>query len=137
MYASIVALLLATAGGECSLTVKVTDLPSDKGVVRFFLADTKSSYGEHDRGTGVAEAAITPASGLAIWSVGPLPCGDYAIRAHHDEDGDGKLGHNFVGMPTESYAFSNDARGFMGPPSWEEAKFTLAAPQTVTLKATR
>lgn len=136
MYQTILALMIAT-GADCSLTVTLTGLASDEGKVRFFLADSKEAYGDHDRGKGFKKALIAPSGKEAVWEVGSLACGDYAVRAHHDEDDDGQLGHNFVGMPTESYAFSNDAKGFMGPPSWDDAKFTLDAPLALTLKADR
>ncbi len=32
-----------------------------------------------------------------------------------------------MGIPTEDYAFSNNAMGKMGPPSYDDAKFTLPA----------
>ena len=48
-----------------------------------------------------------------------------AVAAFHDADGDGELAQNFVGMPTEGYGFSNGARGFMGPPSFEAAAVSV------------
>lgn len=52
-----------------------------------------------------------------------IPEGTYGLSAFHDKNGNGKLDTNFVGMPTEDYCASNNARGFMGPPSFEDAKF--------------
>ncbi len=53
-----------------------------------------------------------------------VPAGRYAIKSFHDIDGDGKLGSNMFGIPTEPYAFSNNAAGRA---SWAEASFELAA----------
>jgi uncharacterized protein (DUF2141 family) len=50
--------------------------------------------------------------------------GTYGLSAFHDKNGNGRLDTNFLGIPTEDYCASNDARGFMGPPSFEDAKFT-------------
>ena len=65
-----------------------------------------------------------------------LPDGDYAVRAFHDLNGDGKMNTNPFGMPTEPYAFSNNAVGNMGPASWDRAKFAAAGAtaQTIDLK---
>jgi uncharacterized protein (DUF2141 family) len=52
-----------------------------------------------------------------------IPEGTYGLSAFHDKNGNGKLDTNLVGMPTEDYCASNNARGFMGPPSFEDAKF--------------
>jgi uncharacterized protein (DUF2141 family) len=32
---------------------------------------------------------------------------------------------NFLGIPKEDYGCSNNARGFMGPPKWKDAKFQI------------
>ena len=63
-----------------------------------------------------------------------LPPGDYAIAAFQDVNENGVLDKNALGIPTEPYGFSNDARGWFGPPSWQAARFHLgAADGAVTL----
>jgi uncharacterized protein (DUF2141 family) len=52
-----------------------------------------------------------------------LPAGKYAIASYHDENGNGKLDTNSLGIPEEGYGFSNDARGTFGPPAFQEAAF--------------
>jgi uncharacterized protein (DUF2141 family) len=52
-----------------------------------------------------------------------IPEGTYGLSAFHDKNGNGKLDTNLVGMPTEDYCASNNARGFMGPPSFADAQF--------------
>ena len=62
----------------------------------------------------------------------------YAVAAFQDENGDGILNSNVVGMPTENYGFSNDARGLFGPPDFDDAAFLsdspMASPVTFALK---
>ncbi len=58
-----------------------------------------------------------------------MPYGRYSIKAFHDENNNSKLDTNFLGMPTERYGFSNNARGRFGPPSFAEAAVTLNSPQ--------
>jgi len=55
-----------------------------------------------------------------------LPAGRYAVKAFHDIDGDGQMAVNPFGMPSEPFAFSNDAVGSMGPASWDQAAFDVA-----------
>jgi len=52
--------------------------------------------------------------------------GTYAISVFHDENSNGKLDTNFMGIPREGVGASNDARGHMGPPKFDAAKFELA-----------
>ena len=47
----------------------------------------------------------------------------YAISAFHDENDNEKLDTNFIGIPTESWCTSRDAKGYFGPPSFDDAKF--------------
>lgn len=49
--------------------------------------------------------------------------GVYGISAYHDENGNNKLDTNVVGMPTEDYGASRNARGTFGPPNFADAKF--------------
>jgi uncharacterized protein (DUF2141 family) len=52
-----------------------------------------------------------------------IPPGTYAIAVVHDENMNGKLDTNLLGIPTEGYAFSNDAKGLLGAPSFSAASF--------------
>lgn len=55
-----------------------------------------------------------------------LPAGEYALRMFHDENGSGDMDTNILGIPTEPYAFSNNA-GRFGPPSFNDAKIVLSS----------
>lgn len=54
-----------------------------------------------------------------------VPYGEYAISAYHDEDGDGKLKTVYGTIPQEGFGVSRDAKGFRGPPKFQDAKFSL------------
>lgn len=56
-----------------------------------------------------------------------IPPGEYAFGLFHDENNNQVLDQNFLGIPREGFAFSNNAMGTFGPPSWNQAKFTLPA----------
>ncbi len=51
--------------------------------------------------------------------------GTYAFVAFADENSNGKLDTNFVGMPTERYGFSNNVMGLFGPPDFSAASVQL------------
>jgi uncharacterized protein (DUF2141 family) len=53
-----------------------------------------------------------------------IPPGMYALAVIHDEDVDGKLGTNALGIPSEGYGFSNDAKAWLSAPSFEAARFS-------------
>ena len=58
-------------------------------------------------------------------SLGNLPEGQYALSCFQDLNGNGKLDTNLVGIPTEPYGFSNNARPKFRAPNWGEAVFSL------------
>lgn len=53
-----------------------------------------------------------------------IPPGTYALAVIHDENMDGKLNTNFLGVPTEGYGFSSGAEAGMSAPSFEAASFS-------------
>lgn len=71
-------------------------------------------------------AVVIPVDGKSVeWSIPNLPFGEYAIAVYHDKNENGKLDTNFLGIPKESYGFSNNARGRFGPASWKDAKIEV------------
>lgn len=60
--------------------------------------------------------------------------GDYAISTFVDENSNRRLDTNAIGIPTEPYGFSNDAAGNFGPPSFEQARFSVGKDnKTITI----
>jgi uncharacterized protein (DUF2141 family) len=54
-----------------------------------------------------------------------LPPGTYAVGAYHDENGNGHLDTNLLGLPIEGYALSNGVRAILAPPRFTDAAFTV------------
>ena len=65
-----------------------------------------------------------------------LPEGDYAVAIYQDLNRNKILDKNLLGIPTEIYGFSNNARRTFRAPSFQESKFKLNKDlqQTVFLK---
>lgn len=54
-----------------------------------------------------------------------IPYGTYAISVAHDENGNGKLDANFIGIPKEGVGVSNNPKIGMGGPKFDQCSFTL------------
>jgi len=52
-----------------------------------------------------------------------IPPGKYAMAVIHDENMNGKLDTNWMGVPTEDCGFSNNATGVLGAPPFSAARF--------------
>ena len=114
----------AAESAQASLTVTFTGLTSTSGALMVALYDSEAAYGG-GQPLQAARVAVGGASAIAVFP--GLKPGRYAIKVFHDLNGDGKLNTNPFGAPTEPYAFSNNAQGNMGPASWADAAFTVAA----------
>lgn len=62
-----------------------------------------------------------------------LPDGRYAIAVLHDENDDRIMNKNWLGLPKESYGFSNNVMGTFGPPSFDRASFTVIKGKTTVI----
>ena len=101
------------------------------GAVMVALFDSAAAFDSND---GRPVAAVTvAASGAVVATFENLPAGDYAVKAFHDVDGDGEMDTNPFGMPTEPYAFSNNAVANMGPARWDRARFAVSGETTQTI----
>lgn len=63
-----------------------------------------------------------------------LPSGPYAVRVFHDINANGELDKNLMGMPTEPYGFSNDARATFGSPKLEDQLVLLDRDQKISIR---
>lgn len=113
-----------TVAGNASLTLAFTGIEQPAGAVMIALFDSEEGWAAN-RPVRTAMARVDGASAQAAFE--GLAPGRYAVKSFHDVDGDGRMGTNPFGMPTEPFAFSNNARGAMGPASWADAAFTVAA----------
>jgi len=104
-----------------NLTVIVTGIESNEGVVKIGLYNSRENYeGKEKPFKGLK---VTIENRKAIGAFENIPFGVYAVKLYHDENSNGKLDKNFLGIPTEDYAFSNNASGTFGPADYDDAKF--------------
>jgi uncharacterized protein (DUF2141 family) len=109
---------------KAALTVEVNGFSSQKGSLR--LAVFRSPEGwPRDPGKVFRTAVVPVENKVLIVKFEDLAPGTYAVSAYHDENDNGKLDRNFLGIPSEEYGFSNNARAMFGPPDFEEAAFLL------------
>ena len=115
--------LTAPVALASELTVNVDGIADAKGTIMLGLFD-EATY----NGDGVVNGANLKVEGDRVTvTFDNLTPGEYAVRLYHDLNDDGEMNTNPFGMPTEPFAFSNDARGRFGPAKWEAAKFSVSA----------
>jgi len=104
-----------------SFTITVIGFESDEGKVMIALFNSEEGYSE--TGEKYNSIGMEIKNSQAEWIIEELPFGEYAIKLYHDENGNGKMDKNMLGIPSEDYGFSNNATGSFGPADYEDAKF--------------
>ena len=115
----------AAEPAKAQLTVTITNIKEQKGTLSLGVYDAAG----YETDKTVAGGSI-PVTGGTVTATFDLPPGQYGIKMFHDVNGDGKMSTNPFGMPTEPFAFSNNAPAQFGPAKWDAAKFAVAAPVT-------
>jgi uncharacterized protein (DUF2141 family) len=120
----------AQAQNTSTLTIRITGARNAKGQIGVALfRDATGFPGDSSKAFRTQQVKIDPHTWTAEIVFEAIPRGVYAVSVFHDENLNGKLDKNFMGVPKEGYGASNNPRKRMGPPPFDEARFTLDQPQ--------
>ena len=124
--------ILSTNAQEetADLTINIAGLNSDKGMLLVGLYNKKDHFLKKQFKADTAN--IKDKKSIVIFK--NLPKGEYAVSFVHDENDNKKMDTNMFKIPKEDYGCSNNARGFMGPPKYDDAKFQLTENKTIEIK---
>ncbi|PCE65911.1 DUF2141 domain-containing protein [Sediminicola luteus] len=104
------------------ISVTIENIDNDQGKQYVALYNEEAKFlKELHKG-----AIVTITNGKAQTVFENIPPGVYAVSTFHDENDNGELDTNFLGIPKEDTGTSNDAPARFGPPKWEAAKFLVS-----------
>jgi uncharacterized protein (DUF2141 family) len=107
-----------------TLIVKLIGFRSDKGQTCVSVFNTAKGFpGKYDQAFRILRSPIKGKQ--ATLEFPDLPYGTYAVSVLHDENSNNKMDTNFIGIPKEGFGASNNPKGRMGPPIFDDAKFDL------------
>lgn len=104
------------------LEISVKNIKELKGTIRVGLFDNEENFLKEAVQGKVVD--VNAATMTVVFE--NLKPGDYALSVIHDENANGDLDTNAVGIPKEGFGFGNDAMGLFGPPSFKKAKITMS-----------
>lgn len=113
--------------GYATLSVDVDGLGERECSVRAALWKTAEGF-PSDMELAWRETIARTAEAECRVEFSRVPYGSYAISLYQDENGDGELERNFLGIPREPVGVSNNPAARFRPPAFEEARFELDAP---------
>jgi uncharacterized protein (DUF2141 family) len=110
----------ASAG---QIVATITGVHNGTGLLRIAICPQADFLKPHCPYTGHAPAQV----GSVVITIDGIPPGIYAAQAYQDENDNGRLDRNWLGLPTEGIGFSNDAQFYFGPPAFADSAFKLTA----------
>lgn len=128
----------AIAASAAELRLEVSGLAEEEGKLYFSVYESESTWLGEDRVTGAAVDIATAKEGELVVATVELPPGEYAVSLFYDVNDNGELDTNFIGIPKEPIALSNNAKAKYGPPRYKDALFALpeaGAVQAIAIEA--
>ena len=118
-----------------TLTITIADIRESEGRLTIQVANSEKGFEFSEDSAAPPPVAISQLAeaGEMTFEV-TLPAGIYGARVLHDLNGNGEMDSNFVGMPKEPWAFSNNATGRLGPAKWQDAKFEISGDTAVEIR---
>ncbi len=124
----LITLLSPLSLSAANLSFQINGLENDNGQVSFVLFD------EHAKKTFPKEVGFASCSTAtqinnktAVVHCKDVAPGNYAAFAFHDENNDGFMGHNWLGLPEEKFGYYENFHVKFIPPNFDDVSFVITA----------
>ena len=122
----------APAPDSVKLEISLTGLLSSNGQVLLCVWHSPKRF-PGGKCEGEGQRFVLPAAPTVALEV-PLAPGDYAVSLLHDENGNGKLDKNMLGIPKEGVGFSQNPTLAFSAPSYAATRFDVAGDTSETIR---
>ena len=123
VFANLPATVFAQSSSCPGIHVKILNIRNSTGTVDCALFDSPVGFPIEVLRSATNVMVIKVRHTEARCDFEDIPQGTYALAVIHDENMNGKLDTNWLGIPKEGYGFSNDAKALLGAPSFSAASF--------------
>jgi uncharacterized protein (DUF2141 family) len=110
---------------QYKINIEIIEIRNNIGNIMLEILDENEKIITHEM-SSIKEKKCT----MTIINLKP---GKYAARYFHDENLNGLMDKNFIGIPVEGFGFSNNAVGKFGPPPFGKWLFELTGDMKITL----
>lgn len=126
---------LKASENKGNINVVITDFRNSKGEVRVVLFKSQDGFpDDYKKAYKVARAKIKNKKAEITFT--DIPFDNYAVTIMHDEDSNGDMDENWLGIPKEGFGASKNPVNKFRAPKFEEAKFNFNSEKlTVEIKA--
>lgn len=105
------------------LTVTINNIKHIEGSIEIGLFNNGDRFMEE--GQAFKSVSVKVKGNSETFVIKDLPKGIYAISLYHDRNSNGKCDRNFLGIPKEPYAFSNNFKPKFSAPTFSDCRFEL------------
>lgn len=102
-----------------TIVVNISNVESDEGQLLVALHNSEENFLKK----AYKSKTLNISNGKASVTFSNIPAGEYTVGVIHDRNKNGELETNFIGIPKEPVAISNNAPATYGPPKYSDAKF--------------
>lgn len=120
-----------------NISLTITNGLPKKGSVLVALYQNEKGFPGNDKKSFKSTKGNVSEKGITTITFSEIPPGEYAISVFQDENNDGILNTNMVGIPKEGYGFSNDAHKPFGPPEYKDCTFQHKGDTKLSIKLKR
>ncbi len=115
---------IAAAQSSCpGIHVKIPNIKNNTGNIACGIFESPEGFPKKFLGSATVVIIKKILDTKAQCNFSDIPPGTYGIAVIHDENMNGKLDTNWIGLPTEGYGFSNTTIDEFGAPAFSAAKF--------------
>ena len=130
LFISLVLLVVTnTISQTIKLKIEIENI-EQKGIVYLAIYNNSTSFDQDNKNKNVnknrwVKSIVEVVNKNSFTKNVELKKGVYAISLFVDSNNNKIIDKNLLGIPTEQYGFSNNATGFLGSPSYNDASFNL------------
>ena len=117
---------------SAELVIKILNIEENNGLIHFAIYDKPEFFPENEGKKIGFKKKITELIDDQV-AITDLEESFYAVAIYHDKNSNNKF-DTFLSIPQEKFGFSNDAKVFFGPPSFDEASFFLEKNQRLKIE---
>jgi uncharacterized protein (DUF2141 family) len=107
-----------------SMLITIEGLRNNKGILYITLYNSPEGFPD-DAVKAFAWKKLEITNYTGVFRFDNLAPGNYAFSILHDENSNGRMEKNFLGIPREGFAFSNNYSPRISSPSFRDAAFTF------------
>ena len=109
-----------------TLQLAVTNVEVDAGMIWVGIYTGEEDFLNKEKARLVGVRVTT--TGVAHIDLPDMEIGrEYALALFHDIDNDGEMNRNWIGLPSEPWAFSGEPKTRLRLPRFSEVSFTMCA----------